>query len=202
MPLQKLQFRPGINREGTAYDNEGGWFDCNLIRFRSGRPEKFGGWRKTTSSSITGTARALHNWIALEGTKYLGIGTHLKYLIKEGTSLNDVTPIRSTTSAGDVTFSASNGSSEITVSDTAHGAVKNDFVTFSGAASLGGNIVAAVLNQEYQIDSIVNANSYKITAKDTSGSTVTANASDRCLSNKCRLRFLCFINWLGCKRLG
>jgi len=178
MPLQKLQFRPGINREGTAYDNEGGWFDCNLIRFRSGRPEKFGGWRKTTSSTITGTARALHNWIALDGTKYLGIGTHQKYLIKEGTSLNDVTPIRSTTSAGDVTFSASNGSSEITVSDTAHGAVKNDFVTFSGASSLGGNVVAAVLNQEYQIDSIVNANSYKITAKDTSGSTVTANASD------------------------
>ena len=178
MPLQKLQFNPGINREGTAYDNEGGWFDCNLIRFRSGRPEKFGGWRNITSTSITGTARALHNWIALEGTKYLGIGTHLKYLIKEGTSINDITPIRSTTSAGDVTFSASNGSSEITVSDTAHGAVKNDFVTFSGASSLGGNIIASVLNQEYQIDSIVNANSYKITAKDTSGSTVTANSSD------------------------
>ena len=178
MSIQKYIFRPGINREGTAYNNEGGWFDCNLIRFRSGRPEKFAGWRKTTSSSITGTARALHNWISLEGSKYLGIGTHLKYLIKEGTSLNDVTPIRSTTSAGDVTFSASNGSSELTVTDTAHGAVKNDFVTFSGATSLGGNIVAAVLNQEYQIDTIVNENSYKITAKDTSGSTVTANSSD------------------------
>ena len=178
MSIQKYIFRPGINREGTAYDNEGGWFDCNLIRFRSGRPEKFGGWRKTTNSSITGTARALHNWISLEGSKYLGIGTHLKYLIKEGTTINDVTPIRLTTSAGDVTFSASNGSSELTVTDTAHGAVKNDFVTFSGATSLGGNIVAAVLNQEYQIDTIVNANSYKITAKDTSGSTVTANSSD------------------------
>ena len=178
MSIQKYIFRPGINREGTAYDNEGGWFDCNLIRFRAGRPEKFGGWRKTTNSSITGTARALHNWISLEGSKYLGIGTHLKYLIKEGTTINDVTPIRLTTSAGDVTFSASNGSSELTVTDTAHGAVKNDFVTFSGATSLGGNIVAAVLNQEYQIDTIVNANSYKITAKDTSGSTVTANSSD------------------------
>jgi hypothetical protein len=178
MSIQKYIFRPGINREGTAYDNEGGWFDCNLIRFRSGRPEKFAGWRKTTDSSITGTARALHNWISLEGSKYLGIGTHLKYLIKEGTTINDVTPIRLTTSAGDVTFSASNGSSELTVTDTAHGAVKNDFVTFSGATSLGGNIVAAVLNQEYQIDTIVNANSYKITAKDTSGSTVTANSSD------------------------
>ena len=84
MSIQKYIFRPGINREGTAYDNEGGWFDCNLIRFRSGRPEKFAGWRKTTNSSITGTARALHNWISLEGSKYLGIGSHLKYLIKYG----------------------------------------------------------------------------------------------------------------------
>jgi hypothetical protein len=145
MSIQKYIFRPGINREGTAYDNEGGWFDCNLIRFRSGRPEKFGGWRKTTNSSITGTARALHNWISLEGSKYLGIGTHLKYLIKEGTTINDVTPIRLTTSAGDVTFSASNGSSELTVTDTAHGAVKNDFVTFTGNG--GSSVVGA-----YQIN--------------------------------------------------
>jgi hypothetical protein len=178
MPLQKTVFRPGINREGTAYDNEGGWFDCNLVRFRKGRPEKFAGWEKLTSNTYLGTARALHAWIALEGTKYLGVGTHLKYYIQDGSAFNDITPIRSTTSAGDVTFSATNGSSEITVADTAHGAVKNDFVTFSGAASLGGNVTAAVLNQEYQIDSIVNANSYKITAKDSSGTTITANASD------------------------
>ena len=178
MPLQKTVFRPGINREGTAYDNEGGWFDCNLVRFRKGRPEKFAGWEKLTSNTYLGTARALHAWIALEGTKYLGVGTHLKYYIQDGSAFNDITPIRLTTSAGDVTFSATNGSSEITVADTAHGAVKNDFVTFSGASSLGGNVTAAILNQEYQIDSIVNANSYKITAKDSSGTTITANASD------------------------
>ena len=178
MPLQKLVFRPGINREGTAYDNEGGWFDCNLVRFRKGRPEKFGGWEKLSSSTYLGTARALHGWISLGGTKYLGIGTHLKYYIESGTVFNDITPIRLTTSAGDVTFSATNGDATITVADTAHGAVKNDFVTFSGASSLGGNITAAVLNQEYQIATIVNANSYTIEAKDTSGSTVTANSSD------------------------
>jgi len=178
MPLQKLVFRPGINREGTAYDNEGGWFDCNLVRFRKGRPEKFGGWEKLSSSTYLGTARALHGWISLSGTKYLGIGTHLKYYIESGTVFNDITPIRLTTSAGDVTFSATNGDATITVSDTAHGAVQNDFVTFSGASSLGGNITAAVLNQEYQIATIVNANSYTIEAKDTSGATVTANASD------------------------
>jgi hypothetical protein len=178
MPLQKLVFRPGINREGTAYDNEGGWFDCNLVRFRKGRPEKFGGWEKLSSSTYLGTARALHGWISLGGTKYLGIGTHLKYYIESGTVFNDITPIRLTTSAGDVTFSATNGDATITVADTAHGAVQNDFVTFSGASSLGGNITAAVLNQEYQIATIVNANSYTIEAKDTSGSTVTANSSD------------------------
>ena len=178
MPLQKITFRPGINREGTAYDNEGGWFDCNLVRFRKGRPEKFGGWEKLTSNTYLGTVRALHPWIALEGTKYLGLGSHLKYYIESGGNFNDVTPIRSTTSAGDVTFSATNGDSTITVADTAHGAVQNDFVTFSGASSLGGNITAAVLNQEYQVATVVNANSYTIEAKDTSGTTVTANSSD------------------------
>ena len=178
MPLQKITFRPGINREGTAYDNEGGWFDCNLVRFRKGRPEKFGGWEKITDATYLGTARALHSFISLGGTKYLGIGTHLKYYIESGAVFNDITPIRLTTSAGDVTFSASNGDATITVADTAHGAVKNDFVTFSGASSLGGNITAAVLNQEYQIATIVNANSYTIEAKDSSGTTVTANSSD------------------------
>jgi len=178
MPINKITFRPGIVREGTQYDNEGGWFDCNLIRFRSGRPEKFGGWEKLSTNTYLGTSRALHNWIALDGAKYLGIGTNLKYYIKEGNNFNDVTPIRLTTGAGDVTFSASNGDATITVADTAHGAVKNDFVTFSGASSLGGNINSAVLNQEYQIATIVNANSYTIEAKNTSGVTVTANSSD------------------------
>jgi hypothetical protein len=178
MALQKTIFRPGIYREGTDYDNEGGWFDCNLVRFRKGRPEKFGGWSKLTSATYLGTARALHPWVSLSGTKYLGIGTHLKYYIEAGGVFNDVTPIRSTTSAGDVTFSATNGDATITVADTAHGAVQNDFVTFSGASSLGGNVTATVLNQEYQIATIVNANSYTIEAKDTSGATVTANASD------------------------
>ena len=172
MPLTKLQFRPGINQEVTSYSNEGGWRDCDKIRFRFGYPEKLGGWEKLTSSTYLGSARALHNWIALDGSNYLGIGTHLKYYIEEGGGFNDITPIRETTSAGDVTFAATNGSTTITVTDTGHGAVENDFVTFSGAASLGGNITAAVLNIEYQIVSIINANSYTITAN------VAANSSD------------------------
>ena len=178
MAINKINFRPGIMREGTAYSNEGGWFDVNKVRFNAGLPQKIGGWQKDNLNTFLGTCRALLSWVDLEGTKLLGLGTHLKYYIERGSTFNDITPIRSTTSAGDVTFSASNGSSSITVSDTAHGAVKNDFVTFSGASSLGGNVTAAVLNQEYQIDSITDANTYVVTAKDTSGSTVTANSSD------------------------
>ena len=177
MTLQKAVFNPGINREGTDYSNEGGWFDVNLVRFRKGYPEKFGGWTKNTSNTFLGTCRALHPWVALEGTKYLGLGTTWKYYIEEGSNFNDVTPIRTTTAAVDVTFAATDGSSTITVSDTAHGAVKNDFVTFSDAVSLGGNITDAVLNQEYQIVSVT-TDTYTITAKDTNGDTVTANSSD------------------------
>ena len=178
MPLNKVIFRPGINREGTDYDNEGGWFDVNLVRFRNGRAQKIGGWAKETVETFLGKARALHAWVSLAGTKYLGTGTTWKYYVKEGNKFNDVTPIRATTSAGDVTFSASNGDATITVTESAHGAVANDFVTFSGAATLGGLITASVLNQEYQIATVTNANVFTIEAKDTDGNTVTANSSD------------------------
>ena len=178
MPLQKFIFRPGIDREGTDYSNEGGWFDANLVRFRKNLPEKIGGWAKNTLKTFQSTGRLLHAWVDLELTKYLGLGTTWKFYIKEGDNFNDITPLRVTTSAGDVTFSASNGDATITVTDSSHGAVENDFVTFSGASSLGGNITAAVLNQEYQIATIVNTNSYTIEAKDTDGDEVTANSSD------------------------
>jgi len=178
MPLQKFLFNPGINKEGTAYTAEGGWFDGNLIRFRKGLPEKIGGWAKNSLNAYKGTGRKLHAWVNLQGTKFLGIGTRLKLYIQEGDAFNDITPLRLTTSAGDVTFSASNGSSTITATDTNHGAVAGDFVTFSGAATLGGLVTAAVLNQEYEILAVTSANAYTFTAKDTSGTTVTANASD------------------------
>ena len=172
MALNKFIFKPGIFREGTDYDNEGGWFNANLVRFKAGRPQKIGGWRKDTLSTFLGTCRALHAWILLAGTKLLGLGTNLKYYIEEGDSFNDITPIRSTTSAGDVTFSATDGDATLTVSDTAHGAVQNDFVTFSGAVSLGGNITALVLNKEYQITSIIDSDTYTVEAE------VNANSSD------------------------
>ena len=178
MPLSKIKFAPGVNKEGTEYSADAGWFDADKIRFRQGRPEKIGGWVKYSETSFLGVCRSIHDWASLESIRYIGLGTNLKFYVVEGNSFNDVTPIRSTTSAGDVTFAATNGSSTITATDTSHGAVVNDFVTFSGAASLGGNITAAVLNQEYQITAVPTVNTYEFTAKDTSGTTVTANSSD------------------------
>jgi uncharacterized protein YdeI (BOF family) len=177
MPLSKLNFKPGINKEETDYSNEGGWVDGDKIRFRKGRVEKIGGWEKLSSDTLIGSARALHSWISLGGNKYLGIGTTNKYYIEEGGTYNDVTPVRKT-STNSITFGATDGSSTITVTDSSHGAVNGDFVTFSSAVSLGGNITATVLNQEYQIDLVTGTNTYQITAKDTSGATVTANSSD------------------------
>lgn len=183
MPLQKLQFRPGINREGTTLSNEGGWFESDKIRFRSGYPEKLGGWVLDSGSNAStlqppagdywGVCRAMWNWLNLSGYNLLALGTNLKYYIQNGTGGNfyDVTPIRTTTAAGEVTFSATNGSAIITVTDAGHGAQTGDFVTFSGAVSLGGVITAAVLNAEYQI-TYLSSNTYTITAS------VAANSSD------------------------
>ena len=173
MPLKKITLKPGVNRENTRYTNEGGWYDCDKIRFRQGTPEKIGGWSPVTpSATYLGTARSLWPWTTNSAFPYLGVGTNLKYYIMSGSAYNDITPIRATTAAGDVTFTATTGSATITVSDTAFGSSAGDFVTFSGAVSLGGNITAAVLNQNYQIATVVNVNSYTIIA------TATANASD------------------------
>lgn len=171
MALVRLDFEPGIKRDRTRHSAGFTYWDCDLVRFLQGKPQTIGGWTKLSSTAMLGVARDMLQWRSLTGSRLLGVGTHLKYYIFQGTTPYDVTPIRSTTAAGEITFSASNGSSTITVTDTNHGAIDGDFVTFSGAASLGGNITAAVLNQEYQL-TYVNANSYTITA------TATANASD------------------------
>ena len=177
MPLQKYLFNPGINKEGTDYTAEGGWFDGNLVRFRKGFPEKIGGWVKYLTESYNGTGRKLLGWVALDGTRLLGLGTRSKLYVQEGADFDDITPIRATSTNG-VVFAATDGSSTITATDDAHGAAKGDFVTFSEAVSLGGVITAAVLNQEYEIATVPSVDTYTFTAKDTSGDTVTANSSD------------------------
>ena len=247
MPLKKLLLKPGVNRENTRYTTEGGWYECNNIRFRQGTPEKIGGWTRISEATFLGIARSLWNWITLGSQNLIAIGTHLKFYIENGGGYNDITPLRATTSAGDVTFLASadqlNGAIDaddttitiddttgfptsgkliidsevidysaissntftgctrgasylvsgvttsttaathndnatvncftIVVTDSSHGAEVNDFVTFSGAAALGGNITAEMLNQEYQILNIEDANKYTITAKSFNSDTIT-----------------------------
>ena len=176
MALQKTIFKPGINREGTDYSNEGGWFDINLVRFRKGLPEKFGGWLKLTDILFLGTCRALHAWVSLGGTKLLGLGTTFKYYVQEGNIYYDITPIRST-DLNVTTFAATSGSAVITATDTGHGAVVNDFVTISNSSNLGtgGKITAAVLNTEHQITGVPTANTYTFTASATANGSDTGN---------------------------
>lgn len=230
MPLTKLQFEPGINRETTGYANQGGWWEADKVRFRSGYAEKIGGWQNAAQGKyFLGTCRAIHPWVALDGNEYIGWGTTQKYYILTAGTFYDITPIRETTAAGDVTFAAAkntlnggitatdttltltsvsgfpvngglikidseqiryslvsgstltglqrgqNGTTaavhstsanvfcaSITVTDASNGVVEGDFVTFSGAVSLGGAITAGVLNQEYQVTSVLTASTYTI----------------------------------------
>jgi len=172
MPLQKLQFRPGVNRESTDYANTGGWYDSNLVRFRRGLPETIGGWAKYSSTALVGSCRLLKSWVGLDNNLHIGAGTHLKQFVLVGGEPFDITPIRLTSGAGDATFDATDGSAVITVSENGHGAAVGDYVTFSDADSLGGAITAPVLNSEYVVVSVADANTFTFTAS------LAANASD------------------------
>jgi hypothetical protein len=172
MPLQKILFKPGVNRENTRYTTEGGWYECDKIRFRQGTPEKIGGWTQYASNTFLGVCRSLWNWVTLAGENLVGVGTNLYFYIINGGAYYDITPIRSTVTLTNP-FTATNGSAVISVSDTAHGCVTGDTVIYSGAgiASLGGNITASVLTGTFQV-TVVDANTYTITVS------ATANATD------------------------
>jgi hypothetical protein len=174
MPLQKLQFRPGINREGTDYSNEGGYFDCDKVRFRSGFPEKIGGWSRMANAQFLGLARSLWNWLAINGSNYLGVGTNIKYYIEQGGTYNDITPVVYTSSPNLANcFVVTSGSNVVTVVDGQYTPSVGDYVTFSGANTVTGtNVTGAILNQEYVVASSVNTIAYRITVS------VTANASN------------------------
>ena len=171
MPLQKILFKPGVNKENTRYTTEGGWYEVDKVRFRQGNPEVIGGWEPFSAGTFQGVCRSLWNWTTLGGDNLIGIGTNLKFYLAQGGVFYDITPIRATSTINADPFAATNGSATITVTDTSHGCVTGDFVTFSGAVGLGGNITAAVLNQEYQV-TVLTANTYTFTA------TATANATD------------------------
>jgi hypothetical protein len=182
MPLKSILFRPGVNRENTRYASEaigavtastqvaGGWYESEKVRFRAGTPEKIGGWQRISANTFLGTCRSLWNWVTLGRLNLIGVGTNLKFYIERGGAYYDITPIRDTATLTNP-FTATNGSAIITVADTAHGCVTGDFVTYSGATGLGGNITATVLNKEHQV-TVVGANSYTINVG------VNANATD------------------------
>jgi len=171
MALKKLKLKSGVNKENTRYTSENGWFISDKMRFRQGTPEKIGGWVRISTTTFLGVCRSLWNWVTLSYLNLIGVGTNLKFYIESGGAYNDITPIRAYSTINNNPFVATNGSATITVTDTAHGAFTGDFVTFSAAVGLGGNITATVLNANYQI-TVIDANSYTFTA------TATANATD------------------------
>lgn len=179
MPLQKLQFKPGVDRESTSYAREGGWRDSDKIRFRAGNPEKIGGWDKYITGTAKGVPRKTHVWRVLNGTVYTAIGTHSKFYVETGGVLYDVTPLRATgVSLGTNPFTTGAvGSKVVTVAHTSHGAVSGDYVTFAAATATDG-IPASELNANHEI-TLVNDNSYTITVATgaSSGSTAGGGAS-------------------------
>ena len=179
MPLQKLQFRPGINREGTNYSNEGGWYDCDKVRFRSGFPQKLGGWtRATPGYTYDGVCRMMINWVDLSNNNLLGIGTHVKYYVNNGlTEYRNITPIRKTTNPmANNPFAAVLGLTTVTVTDTTHGAQVGDYVTFSGATTFAG-IPASELNTEHKITNVLGTNTYQIQVTTAATSTASGGGA-------------------------
>jgi len=172
MPLQKILFKPGVNRENTRYTTEGGWYEGDKIRFRQGNPEKIGGWTPFSSATFEGVCRSLGNWTTLTGENLVGVGTHLKFYILKGNAFYDITPIRKTVTLTNP-FTATNGSNAIVINEVDHGCTDGDFVTYSGAGitGLGGNITAAVLTGTFQI-TYLDDDAYSITVG------ATANATD------------------------
>ena len=177
MPLQKILFKPGVNRENTRYTTEGGWYECDKMRFRQGNPEVIGGWQQISQFTYQGICRSLWNWVTLGGANLVGVGTNLKFYIEQGGAYYDITPIRATSTINNNPF-ALTASTTVTVTDTAHGCVTDDFVTFSGAVGIGGvgtNVTAAVLNREFQV-TVIDANTYTIQISVTPNATAIAGS--------------------------
>ena len=179
MAFQRLQFRPGVVRDQTNYTGEGGWWDGDKVRFFSGYPQKLGGWQEYTINTLIGTCRQMWGWITTFSDNFLGLGTNAKVYIEAGGNLADITPYADISAAGDVTFLATDGSATITVTDSGVSATAGNYVTISGALGLGGNITAAVLNQNYKIATVVSGTEYTIEAKSpTTGLPVLATSVD------------------------
>jgi hypothetical protein len=191
MPLQKLQLKPGVNRESTTLANEGTWFEMDKVRFRSGYPEKLGGWVRDTGTyynngvslapptgSFWGTCRSLWNWITLASYNLMGLGTHLKYYIQQsnGGNFYDITPIRDTNVVAANAFTTTNGSTTVIVNDAGYGASEGDFVTISGVGGAVNGIPASALNKEFRI-TYIDSSTYSITVSSPATSSGTTGAA-------------------------
>jgi hypothetical protein len=177
MPLSKILFKPGVNKENTRYTTEGGWYEVDKVRFRQGSPEVIGGWQPFSAATFQGVCRSLWNWVTLGGNNLLGVGTNLKFYINQGGLYYDITPIRATSTINANPF-ALTASTTVTVTDTNHGALTGDFVTFSGAVAIGSggtNVTATVLNQQFQV-TVLTANTYTIVISVTPNATAIAGS--------------------------
>ena len=177
MPLQKILFKPGVNKENTRYTTEGGWYEADKVRFRQGSPEVIGGWQPFSAATFQGVCRSLWNWVTLGGNNLIGVGTNLKFYISQGGLYYDITPIRATSTINTNPF-ALTASTTVTVTDTNHGALTGDFVTFSGAVAIGSggtNVTATVLNQQFQV-TVLTANTYTIVISVTPNATAIAGS--------------------------
>lgn len=178
MPLSKLVFKPGVNRDQTDYASEGGWYSMDKVRFRSGFPEKLGGWTVKSFTEYEGSARSLFTWTTTDSSQLIGVGTNEKMYIQSGTSLYDITPIRATytsttTPTTDNCFATTNTSTTVTVTIIDHGATDGDWVTFSGVVGPIGGIPQAEFNDEFQI-TYVDADTFTITVTTAATSTVAS----------------------------
>jgi hypothetical protein len=177
MTLQKLAFPPGVFRDQTRTAIEGRWFDCDKVRFRAGLPQKIGGWQRYSEETTDGQIRFLFNFISLEENNYLAIGSSQRFYIEEGGEFFNITPNRKTSSLGANPVTTVTSSGEVTITDTGHGAVLNDFVTFASLTDTN-SITAAQLNTTHQITEIVSDNAYKVATAGTAGSgTLTGGGS-------------------------
>lgn len=171
MTLQKYLFKSGINKENTRYTNEGGWWDMQWVRFRSGTPEKMGGWQQYTTSRFIGVCRGLFNWVDLDGDDIMVIGTSAKLYGERGGAIFDITPIVNTETVANPIWTTS-GSKTVRVDFVNHGANIGDYVIISGVSGAVGGIPQAELNAEFIVTAIPSANYFEVQATTTATSTV------------------------------
>jgi len=173
MALKKLSLKAGINRENTRYTSEGGWYECDKIRFRQGTPEKIGGWRRISTNTFEGVCRSIWNWVTLGSQNLVGVGTNLKFYIENGGAYYDITPLRKPASNLTNPFAVTQGSTTVVVTDTSGGYLAEDYVTFSNASAVGG----LTLDGEFQIVELLTTTTYTITAPTAGQSSATGGGT-------------------------